>query len=609
MMLKGFPCSLNRDRAHFLFILSVFLVFTAGFLIVYGREAGASGSWKYVITHDDEYSYWAYAKGSSQTPPSDGNPFYYEEIGRRHASPYTFANIIGWFAKVFGVPVLFFFPLWHIGMPFILWLALYFSMHKLWKYPASSSAVLSMLLLLTTLFLRGQAQFILFRFSRPGDALWMLILWISITMNRSSSLRWGVGAFFLAFGTFWLNPLCSLLGLTVTGLELFYQALKKNGWREVGGHFFPILGTLAAALSYYLYARWGADNSFRLMQELMTVYEGRKPFNFITLFFYAGITGLVFLPARALMKPLSKIDRLALFVFLIEPLTANIRLILPSNFTLGSHRYYFLIIEMACLLGLLAEKIPFLLTLKWMRRVEFYFFGFIAALGAAFLCNGKTNFFLYGPADAGPFTEWDNSLLLIGLTLFLMPGVWIFSRFRAVPKFFSRKIIIGPLLAAIGFCGFFFLPSQLRACNHAFPFDGAYAWLNEHGKKNEVVLTLGPRNMLPDYLILYTDLKTYFDRGYAQRLSVDPQAAEYRAVFSILLTLNQLNLYPIQDRRTMEEKIGRLRLDYILITLPGFLADVVPAQLAGIVEEKYRDEKCLLWKVKNNQARTGGQAQ
>ena len=61
------------------------LVFTAGFLLFHGKEAVHSGAWDYIITHDDEYIYWAIARGSMASPASDANPFYHEE--RTHTNP------------------------------------------------------------------------------------------------------------------------------------------------------------------------------------------------------------------------------------------------------------------------------------------------------------------------------------------------------------------------------------------------------------------------------------------------------------------------------------------------------------------------------------------
>ena len=54
-------------------------LFSVGFLLFHGKEAAHSGSWDYIVTHDDEYIDWAIAQGSTASPASDANSFYYEE--------------------------------------------------------------------------------------------------------------------------------------------------------------------------------------------------------------------------------------------------------------------------------------------------------------------------------------------------------------------------------------------------------------------------------------------------------------------------------------------------------------------------------------------------
>ena len=114
-------------------LLFVLFLFTAGFFIQYGREAHASGSWKYVITHLDDYAYWSFAQASARAPEKGPNPFFYEDRDSFHLIPYPVTKVIGFLARLLNVNVLFFFPFWHIGAPFLVWLSLFYSARHFWK--------------------------------------------------------------------------------------------------------------------------------------------------------------------------------------------------------------------------------------------------------------------------------------------------------------------------------------------------------------------------------------------------------------------------------------------------------------------------------------------
>ena len=121
------------------------LVFVAGFLLFHGKEAAHSGSWDYVVTHDDEYIYWAIAQGSSASPVSDANPFYYEERTQSNPIPaYLTVTAAGKLAAALDIQVLALLPLWTILMPFSLWLALFVPMVRLWGQSPAVSAAMSM---------------------------------------------------------------------------------------------------------------------------------------------------------------------------------------------------------------------------------------------------------------------------------------------------------------------------------------------------------------------------------------------------------------------------------------------------------------------------------
>ena len=82
------------------------LLFSAGFLLFHGREAIHSGSWDFIITHDDEYIYWAIARGSMDTPAADANPFSHEERLAGNPLPaYLTVTATGKLAAAPGAPV------------------------------------------------------------------------------------------------------------------------------------------------------------------------------------------------------------------------------------------------------------------------------------------------------------------------------------------------------------------------------------------------------------------------------------------------------------------------------------------------------------------------
>ena len=131
--------------------IAALLVFSAGFLLFHGREAAHSGSWNYIVTHDDEYIYWALAQGSTASPASDANPFYYEERTERNPIPsYFTVSAAGKLAAALNIQVLALLPLWKILMPFSLWLVLFGSLGRLWGYSPGVSAAVSMLILLSS---------------------------------------------------------------------------------------------------------------------------------------------------------------------------------------------------------------------------------------------------------------------------------------------------------------------------------------------------------------------------------------------------------------------------------------------------------------------------
>lgn len=596
----------------------VLFVFVAGFFILHGREAATSKSWRYaVIRHDDEYGYWSTAKGAAETPRSDGNPFFYEDRGQRNTIPYTTAEWTGLIARFLHIPVMAFFPVWHIGMPFFLWLCLYLCLKKIWRYPPIPSGAIALLILLSTLFLRGQTQLILYRFSRPGDGIGFIIIMLSLIMHLDEKPRARTllaaftGALLLWLQAFYAClPLCAAAGEAVW--QFFFKKNKKYAACLAG----IVLAVVLSGVSQFLYVKANLDQNPWVLD--VVKYDGLLARRFIH-WPSIGLFGALALFTAALglyfRKGPSKLDRLLLFVFFMHPLTMHLRLLFPSTHHFSTHRYYFFIIEMAVLTGWLMEKIPLLMEKDFFKR-----WGWGAAAlclaGGLYLWNSPFNFFLhqaffakessyhgpvlmYGVPPSSRF-DFDNTLLWIGLFPWLYLCVWAYHRFPKIKALLHHRAAALTILLATALCGYGFLPSQLAESNRDFPFEGAYQWFQKHADKNEVVLTAVPSRywILEDYLIPYTDLKIYYKTGYfGGRISRDPEASAYRKMFYTALLLGHLREIPIGPCQTIEEKLTHLRLDYILTNYPSPFTGRIEAQLAGHITVVYKDEKSLIWKV------------
>ena len=581
-------------REKVLTITGVFFIFVIGFFIFYGKQASQSGSWKYVIDSPDEYSYWAYAKGASESPRSDGNPFYFEEIGKGSGALYPVCFLTGLLAKFFHIQVMTFFPIWHIGMPFGLWLSLYFCFFYFWKYPPGKSAVFALVFLGFCLYLRGLPPDILFRFSRPGDGLWLVFPVISWIMNvdpQKPGLAMGMGG--AGFILCWLGPFwIPLLGV-VAGLEWTFQKFMARDSRRSHLIFISGLFLLAGVMTYFLSLLLNSKDCY-VFNNHVVIHLREHGYHAWLIFMLVG-AGILFF-GKLLHQKWTTLDRITFYLFLMEPVCGTL---FPAGFQFSSHRYYFFILQIAALTGWLIEKIPKILEQpRWLRLDPWWGAG-LALVTLGIVTHSEYSFLRYGVKPDFIQIVEDNSLLLLALLPAITLWVWIFFRFETVRKILRRGVVV-PLVVFLIWNGFSeYSRLVTRVATGPFPFDGAYQWLNRNAQKKDVVLTVPPERLSKDYLILYTDQKSYI-QPYGEILARGDRNRdnEYRfLVYMDLLTedIRRSNYGPIVS---MPDKLRHCKLDYILVDRPSPFGERIREQLAGYIQEVYRDERCLLWRVR-----------
>jgi hypothetical protein len=573
-----------------------FLVFAVGFFLVHGREAFFSGSWKYTLTHDDEYTYCVIAKGTAETPRSDANPFYFEERGRANPIPsYLVADLAGNLAKALGIPVTYLLPVWKTLVPFLLWLTICLCLVRLWGYPAAPSAAIGMVVLLSTLFLHGSAQFSLMRFPRPGDGMWLAVIWLSLAMNPDRLPRLylpatlGVGVCTLA-----LSPYFAVLGLWSLAFQAGWDLLvcrdRGRGMKHLAA--FSILLVVALAYLGFILSRLEGSQWGRLV--LNVGKAGDHHPNLWSLL----LSVLLFLgvfAARRTGERTSRLDRLVLLVFSLDLLLANLQVFMGNDHQMSVHRYYLLAIELLCLLGWSIEKVPAFVRNAARRKGDLWVAGSLIILEVVILSHPRLNYFRYLPRSEPSYFIFDNSLQLLGLAPVVLLSVWAVSRFPWVNHWSRSRAVVLSSLGALAVAGYSLLPSQVRQFNQDFPFDGAYAWLRKSGKTPGVVLTAPTYRSVVDYAPVYTNLNSYIN-PYGQRLSADTTASQFRRSFYTSLLRGVANPRPEQPQ-LLRQKLKRLQLDYVLVGLPGPLADTIQRQLREYLREVYRDERCILWQV------------
>ena len=573
------------------------LVFVAGFLLFHGKEAAHSGSWDYVVTHDDEYIYWAIAQGSSASPVSDANPFYYEERTQSNPIPaYLTVTAAGKLAAALDIQVLALLPLWKILMPFSLWLALFVPMVRLWGKSPAVSAAMSMLILLSTLFMHGSVQFTLFRFPRPGDGLGLMLIWLSLLVHadRISVRRYQAGMLATGLATMAITPYYTILQVWTIALQGAWDWFVRRDRDGARTHLVVLAVLLVLAVVYLGYILLRMSESFWVSAVLDAGQAEERHLHWPSLLLYAIVCLGVFAQWRH-GGELTRLDRLVLFVLAIEPLTAHVQLVLGQDHQIGLHRYYFFVPQIACLLGWSIEKMQRLVRDVSFRRIEPWVVGCLSLATLVILAGPDTNYFRHLPRDVSTFSMFDHSLFLLYLLPLLLLGPWLFLRYTALGRFVHRPIVVAVAIVAMACSGFYLRSSQLHEYNETIPFTGAYAWLAEHGGDDIVLLTGPSPRATVDYSLFYARAKAYYNTN-GQRFSRDEVAKEHRR-FVYAATMHGGMSVVLPEFSTLEEKLQHLKLSHILVERLGPYKRQITSQFAQHIREVYRDEQCILWQV------------
>ncbi|MBI4550217.1 MAG: hypothetical protein HY714_04770, partial [Candidatus Omnitrophica bacterium] len=360
------------------FALGTFLL---GFFLLFGKGAAVSGSWKYVLRTSDDSFYWASAQASAEIPSSAGNPYYYEERGKKHTIPYPTVSFFGALSAWLGFPVLAFFPLWHVGMPFLVWLTLFLCLHRIWKYPEGPSAALALFFLLSTLYLRDVSHYALLRFSRPGDSLWLLFIWVSGTLNWTASWRHTVWLCLLGAASFWMNPFLAAMGVAVTAIETA-RSLPSRHWPSLRQHLFSLGAVFAAAVLYFLFIKWnspGGASSVHVLETDYTLGGPKAEPSSLVLFLLAA--ALIACRRWFFRDAWTALDRLLLALTGLIAVCGNAGLLVPGNWQLvyhrynyfaelAYHRYAFMTFEIAVLAGWFHQTLPQFRERPWFQKIE-----------------------------------------------------------------------------------------------------------------------------------------------------------------------------------------------------------------------------------------------
>ena len=564
-------------------------------MLFHGREANLSGSWDYILTHDDDYLYASVARGYAQTPISDGNAHYYEERGRTN-SPLDYAAVAatGLVSRVLDVPVPTLLIGWKILVPFLTWVVLWLCLRHYWGVRSNYAAAFSLVLMTSTFFLHGSGQFTVLRFSHPADSIWLVTLWACLIFcaprNRNTFVS--IGA--VAFATIIVAPYYAIVGAWLHGFRLFWDLLRRQhgGLRWECGAIALVASLCVGRLLLVLI---DLKSSRYLQHALNLEIEGSREADLGAVALWLGAALAVGWAARWRRSNLTTMDGILLGILAMEPLAANTQAVLGNDHQMSMHRYYLLIFEFAALVGWLQEKLPSLIR----RTAGTAWDGIAIIVTAALvwvLVQPELNWFRYLPRSEPTHFVFDNDTLILGVLPLLLLMVWMPLRFKTIQRFFQSPARLAVVVAAATLLAYGSRVSQLSEPNRDYPFGGAIEWLAENAEDNEVLLTVPPQRAKIDYSLLYSPVKTYWNFT-GQHFSDQPAEKNFRSGFYVALVQGMLPEASYEALKGARQLTMHLRLDYVLIEAGVPSQALVQEQLADFSEIVFEDVRCMLLRV------------
>ena len=562
------------------YVLAAAFIFTIGFLIHSGRQAHVSTSWQYVLSDADDLFYWSVAKGRMMTPRCDGNPYYFEEQGKRHIIPCTTSEVIGLLAKYSGFPLTWFIPAWQILMPICLWFFIMLCCWKLWNYPLGVSAAVTLILLLSTLF---SSMFPLMFRARGMDGVILLFLWISLIFRGNPDKKSHLVAITLiAALALWVHPFLIGLGLWVSVMEYGYALLKKIELEKSRLYVCSLGSCFVSGLIYVCYAFWG-KNTVSVLLANSDIPRPSLFYCFIPILYLVFVASVVIFFHKRLKKHVTQLDRLVIEWTSFGVLCYFAAFWMQAVRHVPAHMGYFFIIMAFSLLGWIHQKLCWLKDSPYFSTFNYILVILIVAL-LLFSAKTKSNYF----SVVSP-----HYFVYVAQFFFVMLFcVLLLVRFNAVKHWVSQKTILWCVILLMAVVGYWKLPVYETLRN--YPFDGGYRWLKEHSGKKDVVLTASLKFRLCEYLFLQTGLKSYF---YVHGEGGTTSMTSYRRDFVTGLLLGLLDKLPGCEGWTLEKKLGFFKLDFILMPKPSPFFEAVTRQLRGHLLEVYQDSQCILWRV------------
>tara|TARA_B100001964_G_scaffold244641_1_gene327083 strand:- start:1334 stop:3145 length:1812 start_codon:yes stop_codon:yes gene_type:complete len=600
---------MGRFSQTYRIALAGLFLFVLGFLLLHGRVAQQSGSWRYTVTHDDEYAFWVIADGAGESPRSDANPFYAEHAGETNPLlSYPTVILVGTIGGWLGVPVLTLLPLWKVGAPFLAWLVIWQCLVRIWGCREGPAAATSLCVLCGTMLLHGSAQHMLLRFSRPIDTLAASAVWLSCALNPRVLKGKTQGLTALAAAVVLLASPFHAVFCTITT----WCAWLWSRWRRQDPDAGRVLwlASLASAVGLTLMLglmHQAADN--RWMQDALAFDAGVEGGSWLSVLLLVAAIFAVLIRHRG--QSLTRSDMSLLCILAVEPLAANVQIILGQGYGVAIHRYYFLIFELLALIAWLADAVPKRQHGERWRPWEVPVVTVAVACVLWMVSFPETNFLRLLPRAGWPTAPYDNSRLLLQLWPVLFVLIWLVRR----TPLQRSPAAVGPMLAAVFVCFCFAtFPPQLPKANHSVPFHGAHTWLAEHAESAEVLLTVPPEYGLYDYAPLYCPVKLYYN-PYASRWVRDEYEREYRKSIYFSLYCGVLDQPGVPIPESLEVRLSEFSLDYILAwkgplndrwrrqtapqlpPLAGQLDASIERQLGPFLQVEYEDDRCVLWRV------------